>query len=73
MYVGRDLTELEGVDPADWTDKELAFFHHGMQQLTAYLNTQGNSRHQTIIKEIEKRGGFHREATWTNGSEIHFD
>lgn len=73
MYVGRDLIELEGINPADWTDKELAFFHHGMQQLTSYLTSQGNSRHQAIIKEINNRGGLHRQATWTNGTEIHYD
>ncbi|WP_059105826.1 hypothetical protein [Shouchella shacheensis] len=73
MYVGRSLDELEGVAPEDWSDKELAFFHHGMSQLTAYLNEQGNAKHNLIIKEIEERGGLHQEATWTQGTEVHFD
>lgn len=60
MYDGRDLTELEGISPQMWTDEELAFFHHGMQQLSAYLNIQGNSRHKQILKEIERRGGWQK-------------
>ncbi|MFB4213810.1 cytosolic protein [Shouchella sp. JSM 1781072] len=73
MYVGRDLSELENIQPSDWTDKELAFFHHGMQQMTAYLNVQGNSKHRAIIEEIENRGGLHHTATWTSGTEVHYD
>jgi hypothetical protein len=60
VYDGRDLTELEGISPHMWTDEELAFFHHGMQQLSAYLNIQGNSRHKQILKEIERRGGLQK-------------
>ncbi|WP_054711158.1 hypothetical protein [Bacillus sp. JCM 19041] len=73
MYVGRDLTELENIDPADWSDKELAFFHHGMQQLNGYLTFQGNVKHEKIMEEIKKRGGLHQKATWTQGTEVHFD
>lgn len=73
MYVGRDMTELSMMSIDQWSDKELAYFHHSMQQVTPYLNVEGVTIHREIIEEIERRGGLQHEATWTNGSEIHPD
>lgn len=74
MYVGRDMSELNNYSMDQWTDKELAFFHHGMGQVAPYLNQEGAAIHVQIIKEIELRGGLHRnEATYTQGTEVHYD
>jgi len=74
MYVGRDMTELSMIEKTKWRNSELAFFHHSLQQMTPYLNTEGQSIHQEIIKEIENRGGLHsNEADYTHGSEIGYD
>ncbi|GAE31140.1 hypothetical protein [Halalkalibacter hemicellulosilyticus] len=73
MYVGRDMTELSMLSIEQWTDKELAYFHHSMQQVTPYLNIEGVTIHREIIEEIEQRGGLKHDATWTNGTEIHPD
>ncbi|WP_100371822.1 cytosolic protein [Bacillus sp. FJAT-45037] len=73
MYVGRDMTELTMVSKHDWSDKELAYFHHSLQQMTPYLNIEGTTIHREIIKEIENRGGLKQEASWTQGTEVHFD
>ncbi|MBP3952359.1 cytosolic protein [Bacillus suaedae] len=74
MYVGRDMTELSMMSIDQWTEKELAYFHHSLQQMTPYLNAEGASIHREIILEIENRGGLkHPEATWTQGTEVHPD
>ncbi|CAG9623006.1 hypothetical protein [Sutcliffiella rhizosphaerae] len=74
MYVGRDMTELSMTSKQEWTDSELAFFHHSLQQMVPYLNEEGHSIHREIIKEIEARGGFtHYDATYTNGTRIGYD
>ncbi|MER2059544.1 MAG: hypothetical protein ABTA16_12025 [Niallia sp.] len=58
MYDGRDMTELAMMAKSDWKDNELADFHHSLQQMTPYLNSEGVSIHREIIKEIENRGGL---------------
>lgn len=58
MYIGRDMTELSLMSKADWQDSELAFFHHSLQQIAPYLNSEGQSIHREIIIEIENRGGI---------------
>ncbi|MGP4079788.1 hypothetical protein ACTWQL_07710 [Pseudalkalibacillus sp. R45] len=74
MYVGRDMSELSTLSTEEWTDKELAFFHHSLQQMTPYLNSEGTSIHQDIIEEIEKRGGLHRdEADWSHGTRPNYE
>lgn len=74
MYVGRDMTELSMVLKSDWKESELAFFHHSLQQIVPYLNSEGQSIHREIIKEIESRGGLsHHEATYTNGTKVSYD
>jgi hypothetical protein len=74
MYVGRDMTELSMIPKNDWKNEELAFFHHSLQQIMPYLNSEGVTIHREIIKEIEERGGLHRnEADWTHGTRISYD
>ncbi|RBW68130.1 cytosolic protein [Bacillus taeanensis] len=74
MYVGRDMTELSMIPKTEWQDSELAFFHHGLQQMTPYLNSEGVTIHHEIIEEIEDRGLFKKhEATWTNGTKLNYD
>ena len=73
MYVGRDMTELSMMSKHDWTEQELAYFHHSLQQVTPYLNAEGTTIHREIIKEIEARGGIKQEATWTHGTKAHGD
>ncbi|MCC5801146.1 hypothetical protein [Rossellomorea vietnamensis] len=74
MYVGRDMTELSMIPKDEWKKSELAFFHHSLQQIVPYLNTEGQSIHREIIEEIENRGGFKRgEADYTHGTKISYD
>lgn len=74
MYVGRDMTELSMLAKGDWRESELAYFHHSLQQMTPYLNVEGQSIHREIIQEIEKRGGLKRnEADYTHGTEVSYD
>ncbi|WP_096439695.1 hypothetical protein [Alteribacter populi] len=74
MYVGRDMTELSMMGKTDWTDKELAFFHHNLQQIAPYLNSEGVTIHREIVKEMMNRGGVNQqEADWTSGSRTHYD
>ena len=74
MYVGRDMTELSMMSIKDWKDSELAFFHHSLQQMTPYLNSEGQTIHREIIEEIENRGGMKRnEADWEHGTEVTYD
>ncbi|WP_251552009.1 hypothetical protein [Neobacillus muris] len=74
MYVGRDITELSMMAKSEWNDSELAFFHHAMQQMTPYLNSEGQSIHRQIIEEIEARGGMKRnEADYTHGTKPVYD
>jgi hypothetical protein len=74
MYVGRDMTELSMMSKTEWTDSELTFFHHSLQQIVPYLNAEGQSIHREIIKEIESRGGLQRhEADFTHGTKITYD
>jgi len=74
MYVGRDMTELAMIAKGDWKDNELAYFHHSLQQMTPYLNSEGASIHREIIVEIENRGGLKRnEADYTHGIEVNDD
>jgi hypothetical protein len=58
MYDGRDMTELSMISLTDWTEEELSFFHHSLQQMVPYLNAEGQTIHREIVEEIEKRGGF---------------
>lgn len=58
MYHGRDMTELTMMPKADWSENELAFFHHSFQQIAQYLNTEGQSLYREIVEEIEHRGGL---------------
>ncbi|MEH6994092.1 hypothetical protein V7075_15470 [Neobacillus drentensis] len=58
MYTGRDMTELSMMSKADWNENELAFFHHSLQQIAPYLNSEGVTIHREIIEEIESRGGI---------------
>ncbi|WHY78788.1 hypothetical protein QNH20_06460 [Neobacillus sp. WH10] len=60
MYGGRDMTELSMLAKSDWQDNELAFFHHSLQQIAPYLNSEGQTIHREIIEEIENRGGIKR-------------
>ncbi|MGL4522212.1 MAG: hypothetical protein ACRCWQ_06655 [Bacilli bacterium] len=74
MYVGRDMSELSMTKKKEWKNSELAFFHHSLQQMTPYLNVEGQTIHKEIIQEIEQRGGLHRnEADWTHGTEVSYD
>ncbi|MFS0784684.1 hypothetical protein [Bacillus sp. 1P06AnD] len=74
MYVGRDMTELSMLKKSDWKDQELQYFHHSLQQIVPYLNAEGQSIHQQIIKEIENRGGLKRnEADYTHGTQLMVD
>jgi hypothetical protein len=74
MYVGRDMTELSMVSKAEWRDSELAFFHHSLQQIAPYLNSEGVTIHREIIGEIENRGGIKRqEADYTHGTKTSYD
>jgi hypothetical protein len=74
MYVGRDMTELSMIPKSKWNNSELAYFHHSLQQMTPYLNSEGVSIHTEIIKEIEQRGGMKRhEADYTHGTNIVYD
>lgn len=54
----RDMTELSMMPKDNWEDGELAFFHHSLQQIAPYLNSEGVAIHREIIKEIEQRGGL---------------
>jgi hypothetical protein len=58
MYQGRDMTELSMMAKSDWDDNELTFYHHSLQQIAPYLNSEGVAIHRDIIKEIENRGGL---------------
>ncbi|SDY34267.1 hypothetical protein SAMN05421736_1011007 [Evansella caseinilytica] len=74
MYVGRDFTELSMTPKTDWTEKELAYFHHSLQQMVPYLNAEGVTIHKEIVDEIIRRGGLqHSEATATNGTRVHYE
>jgi hypothetical protein len=58
MYVGRDMTALSMISKKEWSEAELMFFHHSLQQIMPYLNTEGHTIHREIIEEIEARGPF---------------
>jgi hypothetical protein len=74
MYVGRDITELTMVNKQKWTDEELAYFHHSLQQMTPYLNSEGVSMRKGIVKEIENRGGLYpHDADYTHGTQMVYD
>ncbi|MGE6896774.1 hypothetical protein [Priestia flexa] len=74
MYVGRDMTELSMMAKTEWRDNELAYFHHSLQQIMPYLNTEGQDIHRQIIEEIENRGGLHRnEADYTHSTNVIYD
>lgn len=74
MYVGRDMTELSMMSKTDWQDSELAFFHHSLQQIAPYLNSEGQTIHREIIEEIEARGGINRNgADYTHGTKTVYD
>lgn len=60
MYEGRDLMELAMIPKNEWKSDELEHFHHSLQQITGYLNVEGNTIQKEIIKEIETRGGLHK-------------
>lgn len=61
MYNGRDMTELSMMSKSEWDDSELSFFHHSLQQIAPYLNSEGQTIHREIIEEIENRGGIKRQ------------
>lgn len=74
MYVGRDMTELSMMSKKAWSDKELAFFHHNLQQIAPYLNSEGVTIHREIVKEIMSRGSnTHEEAGYEHGTRIHYE
>lgn len=74
LHIGRDMTELSMMPKSNWNDSELAFFHHSFQQITPYLNAEGQTIHQEIIQEIERRGGLkHHSADSTNGTKPIYD
>ena len=74
MYVGRDMTELSMIPKSEWDKSELAFFHHSLQQIAPYLNSEGVSIHREIIGEIENRGGLKRNAAdYTHGTKTVYD
>jgi hypothetical protein len=74
MYVGRDMTELSMIPKSEWEKSELAFFHHSLQQITPYLNSEGVNIHREIIEEIENRGGLNRQdADYTHGTKMIYD
>jgi len=58
MYDGRDMTELSMMSIKDWTDSELKHFHHSLQQMDSYLNTEGQTIQTEIVQEIQNRGGL---------------
>ncbi|WP_042356735.1 hypothetical protein [Bacillus rubiinfantis] len=58
MYAGRDMTELSMMAVTDWQDAELGYFHHALQQIVPYLNSEGQAIHREIIEEIQNRGGL---------------
>jgi hypothetical protein len=66
MYLGRDMTELSMMAKSDWDHSELGFFHHSLQQIAPYLNSEGQTIHREIIEEIENRGGIGRTRTVYN-------
>ncbi|PYZ92418.1 cytosolic protein [Salipaludibacillus keqinensis] len=74
MYVGRDMTELSMTPKTDWTEKELAYFHHMFQQISPYLSVEGVTIHKEIVNEIINRNGLPKmEADWTSGTRLQFD
>lgn len=73
MYSGRDMTELSMIAKSEWTDEELAYFHKNLQQMTPYLNAEGVTIHQEIIKEIKQRKSFHKNGSYEIGSQIHLE
>ena len=71
MYIGRDMTELTMISKNEWKEDELAYFHHSLQQILPYLNTEGQSIYKEIVIEIESRGGLQEgDASWTHGTKI---
>ncbi|WP_193652493.1 hypothetical protein [Bacillus mycoides] len=58
MYTGRDMTELTMISKNEWTEDELAYFHHSFQQIMPYLNVEGQTIYKEVVKEIESRGGL---------------
>jgi hypothetical protein len=74
MYVGRDMTELSMIPKSEWDKRELAFFHHSLQQIAPYLNSEGVSIHRDIIIEIENCGGIKRDqADYEHGTKMVYD
>ncbi|MFD2442421.1 hypothetical protein ACFSO7_00115 [Bacillus sp. CGMCC 1.16607] len=74
MYSGRDMTELSMMSKTDWDINELAYFHHSLQQVVPYLNSEGQTIHREIVKEIMRRGGLNDNLPHnTNLSELSFD
>lgn len=74
MYVGRDMTELTMISKKDWTNEELAYFHHNLQQVVPYLNSEGVTIHREIVKEIMTREPMnHQDASYEHGSRVHYE
>ncbi|MBS2967958.1 hypothetical protein J9317_04105 [Metabacillus sp. KIGAM252] len=74
MYIGRDMSELTMISKRDWKNEELAYFHHALQQILPYMNSEGLTIHKEIMKEIEERGGIKRnEADYTHGTRVSYD
>ena len=51
----RDLTELSMIPKSEWTEEELKHFHHAFQQISPYLNKEGQSLYKEIVLEIGNR------------------
>lgn len=74
MYIGRDMTELTMMSKGDWRNEELAYYHHSLQQMVPYLNSEGQTIHREIVKEIERRGGLKlHQADYTHGTNVVYD
>ncbi|MHC0039095.1 hypothetical protein [Pseudoneobacillus sp. C159] len=71
MSMGRDMTELSMMSINEWQDHELTYFHHSLQQMVPYLNSEGQSIHRKIVEEIERRGGL--KSVHGDKSEMVFD
>jgi hypothetical protein len=71
MQTGRDMTELSMMSINEWENNELAYFHHSLQQMVPYLNSEGQSIHRKIVEEIQRRGGL--KTVNGDGAEMVYD
>ncbi|HJV45586.1 MAG TPA: hypothetical protein VJ824_07650 [Bacillota bacterium] len=61
MLLQRGMGELEDIPLNKWSLDELAFNHQVMSQMVGFLNAEGVCFHNTIINEIESRGGLRQK------------